>query len=101
MTPSFKTTTVRNIALTAPYMHNGVYETLEEVVDFYNKGGGAGLGLDLAYQTLPDTPLNLNEQEKRDLITFMEALTDTSGMTAVPVNLPLFENHPEWNDRSY
>lgn len=96
---SFKTTTVRNVALTAPYMHNGVYETLEEVIDFYNKGGGAGLGLDLSYQTLPDTPLNLNEQEKQDLITFMEALTDTTNMTSIPFSLPMFEHKPEWNDR--
>lgn len=96
---SFKTTTVRNVALTAPYMHNGVFETLEEVIDFYNRGGGAGLGLDLEYQTLPDTPLNLNEQEKRDLITFMEALTDTTGMTAVPQRLPQFEGQPAWNLR--
>lgn len=97
---SFKTTTVRNVALTAPYMHNGIYETLEEVIDFYNRGGGAGLGLDLEYQTLPDTPLNLNEQEKQDLITFMEALTDTTGMTTVPNRLPVFEDNPEWNDRT-
>jgi len=39
----FKTPTVRNVELTAPYMHNGVYKTLEEVVDFYNKGGGCWL----------------------------------------------------------
>lgn len=97
---SFKTTTVRNIALTAPYMHNGVYETLEEVIDFYNKGGGVGLGLDLEYQTLPDAPLNLNEQEKQDLISFMEALTDTTGMTSLPNKLPVFENQPEWNNRT-
>ena len=38
---AFKTMTVRNVALTAPYMHNGVYESLEQVVDFYNRGGGA------------------------------------------------------------
>ncbi|HTE13005.1 MAG TPA: cytochrome c peroxidase, partial [Chitinophagaceae bacterium] len=39
---AFKTPTLRNIALTAPYMHNGVYKTLEEVIDFYDKGGGRG-----------------------------------------------------------
>jgi len=42
---AFKTVTVRNAALTSHYMHNGVYKSLEEVVDFYNRGGGAGLGL--------------------------------------------------------
>jgi cytochrome c peroxidase len=96
---SFKTVTVRNIALTAPYMHNGVYNTLEEVIDFYNKGGGAGMGMDLPYQTLPDAPLNLNTQEIEDLISFMNVLTDTTSLTTVPIDLPEFENQPEWNTR--
>jgi len=73
---AFKTTTVRNIALTAPYMHNGVYETLDEVVDFYNKGGGKGLGIDLPHQTLPFDKLSLNKQEQKDLVAFMKTLTD-------------------------
>ncbi|HMQ50078.1 MAG TPA: cytochrome c peroxidase [Saprospiraceae bacterium] len=96
---SFKTTTTRNVALTAPYMHNGVYDHLEEVIDFYNKGGGIGLGLDVPYQTLPDTPLELQEQEIQDLIVFMQMLSDTTGTTAVPKKLPLFEHQPEWNKR--
>ena len=96
---SFKTTTVRNVALTAPYMHNGVYDSLEEVIDFYNKGGGIGLGIDVPYQTLPDAPLGLTDAEKKDLIVFMEHLTDTTNMTVVPAQLPSFEGHPEWNDR--
>ena len=72
----FKTPTIRNVALTAPYMHNGVYTTLEEVVDFYDRGGGAGLGLDLQHQTLPTDPLHLSDQEKDDLAAFMRSLTD-------------------------
>ncbi len=96
---SFKTVTVRNAALTAPYMHNGVYDTLEEVVDFYNKGGGRGLGLDVPYQTLPFDNLSLNQQEIKDLVKFMEALTDTTGLTQQPNALPKFENKPEWNKR--
>ncbi len=72
----FKTTTVRNISKTAPYMHNGVYETLEQVVDFYNKGGGEGLGYHVPNQTLPADKLNLSEKEIQDLIAFMESLTD-------------------------
>ena len=80
-------------------MHNGVYHTLEEVVDFYNKGGGIGLGLDVPYQTLPDTPLDLTETEVEDLVVFMNALTDTIGMIAVPQQLPKFKDHPEWNKR--
>ena len=86
---SFKTPTVRNAALTAPYMHNGVYETLEEVIDFYNRGGGAGIGIELEYQTLPPDPLNLDTQDISDLVAFMEALTDTSGLTQTPNELPV------------
>ncbi len=72
----FKTPTVRNIAKTAPYMHNGVYETLEEVMNFYNKGGGAGLGLENEYQTLPFDNLQLSQDEIQAVIAFMETLTD-------------------------
>ncbi|NJB83354.1 cytochrome-c peroxidase [Wenyingzhuangia aestuarii] len=72
----FKTPTVRNIALTAPYMHNGVYNNLEQVLDFYNQGGGAGLGFDVPHQTLPFDELNLSEQEIKDIIAFMKTLTD-------------------------
>ncbi len=74
----FKTPTVRNAELTAPYMHNGVYRTLEEVMDFYNKGGGGGMGFDLEYQTLPFEELNLTPREQNAIIAFMKTLTDTS-----------------------
>ncbi|REH52458.1 cytochrome c peroxidase [Tenacibaculum gallaicum] len=72
----FKTSTVRNVSKTAPYMHNGVYETLEQVIDFYNKGGGEGLGYEVPNQTLPSDKLNLSEKEIEDLVAFMESLTD-------------------------
>ncbi|WP_275316378.1 cytochrome-c peroxidase [Tenacibaculum bernardetii] len=72
----FKTPTIRNIAKTAPYMHNGVYVTLEEVMDFYNKGGGAGLGIHNEYQTLPFDNLSLSEKEITQVIDFMKTLTD-------------------------
>jgi cytochrome c peroxidase len=77
---AFKTPTVRNVAVTAPYMHNGVFRTLAEVVDFYDAGGGAGLGLRVPNQTLPADSLHLTRREKRDLIAFMRTLTDTSGV---------------------
>ena len=96
---AFKTTTVRNAALTAPYMHNGVYETLEEVIDFYNRGGGAGMGIDVPNQTLPDAPLELTKREVGDLVAFMEALTDTTGLKVMPSSLPKFERNPQWNKR--
>ena len=85
---SFKTPTVRNAQLTAPYMHNGVYETLLDVVDFYNRGGGAGIGIDLTFQTLPTDPLNLTNSELSDLVVFMESLTDTTHLTTRPTALP-------------
>lgn len=72
---SFKTPTVRNIEFTFPYMHNGAYQTLEQVVDFYNVGGGLGLGLDYPNQTLPSDSLRLTLVEKNQLIAFMKSLT--------------------------
>ena len=73
---AFKTPTLRNVAVTAPYMHNGVYNTLEEVVDFYDLGGASGLGIELENQTLPTDKLNLTPSEKKALIAFMKTLTD-------------------------
>jgi len=75
---AFKTPTLRNIALTAPYMHNGVFNTLEEVMNFYNNGGGAGMGMQLESQTLPADSLYLTQNEQQDVIAFMHALTDTT-----------------------
>ncbi|WP_228457036.1 cytochrome-c peroxidase [Chryseobacterium sp. LAM-KRS1] len=75
---SFKTMTVRNIALTKPYFHNGAFNTLEEVLDFYNEGGGEGLGLKINNQTLPADKLNLTETEMKQIIAFLNALTDVS-----------------------
>lgn len=72
----FKTPSVRNAELTAPYMHNGVYITLEEVMDFYNQGGGAGMGFDLERQTLPFDALNLSDGEQKALVAFVKTLTD-------------------------
>ncbi len=77
---AFKTPAVRNVALTAPYMHNGIYQTLEEVVEFYDRGGGQGLGLKVPNQTLAADPLHLTIQEKTDLVNFMKALTDVSAI---------------------
>lgn len=96
---SFKTPSVRNIALTAPYMHNGAYKKLEDVMDFYNHGGGIGIGLDVATQTLPADSLHLTKSEIKDIISFMQALTDTAGLTSKPAVLPKFDKHTEWNNR--
>ncbi|OSZ79383.1 hypothetical protein CAP35_14315 [Chitinophagaceae bacterium IBVUCB1] len=96
---SFKTPTVRNIALTAPYMHNGAYKTLDDILDFYNKGGGDGIGIKLEHQTLPFDSLSLNKQEMKDIIAFMKSLTDTANMTSKPAHLPKFEKQTALNSR--
>lgn len=80
-------------------MHNGVFDTLEEVMDFYNKGGGFGLGIELENQTLPTDPLGLDEKEVSSLIAFMKSLTDTSGITGIPENLPSFPDTSNLSDR--
>jgi len=77
---AFKVPGLRNVALTAPYMHNGVFATLEQVVDFYDRGGAAGLGIHLPSQTLAPTPLKLTSAEKKDLVAFLRALTDTTSL---------------------
>lgn len=86
---SFKTTSVRNAELTAPYMHNGVYKTLDEVMRFYNVGGGKGIGIELPHQTLPFDSLGLSRREIQDVIAFVKSLTDTAGLTSKLLALPM------------
>jgi parallel beta-helix repeat protein len=85
---AFKIPTLRNIALTAPYMHNGVFETLEEVLDFYAGGGGRGLGLDVPLQDDKIRKFTLTPQEKADMIAFLLALTDESAAPEIPARVP-------------
>jgi cytochrome c peroxidase len=74
---AFKTPTARNAALTAPYFHHGRFATLEQVVDFYDTGGGVGAGLEVPNQDPDVRPLKLTAQQKRDLVHFMrEGLRD-------------------------
>ncbi len=92
---AFKAPTLRNVALTGPYMHNGAFATLEEVVWFYADGGGGQYGLEVDRHILP---IDLTAQEHEDLVTFLYALTDESAMptvpTAVPSGLPVVEQVP-------
>ena len=67
---AFKTPTVRNVELTGPYMHDGSQKTLEEVVEWYDKGGHPNQWLDEKVK-----PLKLTAEEKADLVAFMKALT--------------------------
>ncbi len=69
----YKTPSLRNINLTAPYMHNGSISTLEQVVRFYNQGGVANENLDPLIR-----PLNLSEKEINDLVGFLKSLTGSN-----------------------
>ena len=83
---AFKVPTLRNIALSAPYMHDGSMETLEEVLEFYADGGGLAHGaenVDFFVQGF-----EMNDQEKADLLAFMMALTDESNIPAIPSSVP-------------
>jgi cytochrome c peroxidase len=82
---SFKVPTLRNVELTGPYFHNGGQATLDQVVDFYNRGGdGAGtdvsntsaFGLNLTNRAPAILPLNLSAIDKASLVAFLKALTD-------------------------
>ncbi len=91
---SFKTPTVRNAALTAPYMHNGVYKTLEQVINFYDHAAGEKLrkdmreGMkDLPFFTIIPLELKLTDPEKKALIAFIKTLDDTSA-SHTPKRLP-------------
>jgi len=73
----FKTPTLRNIEASAPYMHDGRFETLEEVVEHYNSGGVYSSTIDPNMKKV-GIGLQLTEQEKADLIAYLKTLTDTN-----------------------
>jgi cytochrome c peroxidase len=66
----YKTPSLRNVALTAPYMHNGALLTLEEVVEYYDRGGTGAEGQDARI-----VPLHLSPEEKQALLAFLRSLT--------------------------
>jgi cytochrome c peroxidase len=76
---SFKTPTLRSVVETAPYMHDGVFKTLEEVIDFFDTGGGSNANLSPLMK-----PLGLSPEEKTDLIELMKALTGAPIKVTVP-----------------
>jgi cytochrome c peroxidase len=76
---AFKTPTLRNITLTPPYMHNGVFKTIEEVVDFYNRGGG-----DDPNKSDKIFKLDLTDKEKEDLIAFLKTLNGNLPIVSYP-----------------
>lgn len=69
----FKTPTLRNVALTAPYMHDGSLASLEEVIEHFNAGGHSHPNKDNRVK-----PLNLTAENKADLLSFLQSLTDSS-----------------------
>jgi len=76
---AFKTPTVRNIVRTAPYFHHGAFRTLEQVIDFYDRGGGRGLGLSVPNQDPDVRKLGLSSSEKAALLEFLRvALLDAT-----------------------
>jgi cytochrome c peroxidase len=87
---AFKTPTLRNIALTAPYMHDGSLKTLKEVITHYNNGGASKAGDKInPYLSGGIRPLNLTDLEINDLVAFMRALTSpqyASQPSAPPLN---------------
>ncbi|WP_114941242.1 cytochrome-c peroxidase [Mucilaginibacter endophyticus] len=101
---SFKTPTLRNIVLTGPYMHNGVYSSLKQVLDFYDKGAGANFRPGISQQlrdaglppvglTILPVPLHLNEKEKSDIIAFLGSLTDAKTGFHRIKKLPAMDRH--------
>ncbi|RMF83757.1 MAG: photosynthetic protein synthase I, partial [Nitrospinota bacterium] len=89
----FITPTLRELKYTAPYMHNGVFQTLEEVVEFYNQGGGKE-------DPLKDPslkPLGLTQAEKKALIAFLESLSSPQPILVEPVEVPMeYEAIEDW-----
>ncbi|KAA5534721.1 cytochrome C peroxidase [Taibaiella lutea] len=95
---AFRTGTIRNAAMTAPYMHNGVFKNLNQVIDFYNNGGGAGKGLNVPNQTLSSDSLKLTVMEKTKLIAFIKTLNEPLRPELPPKSLPKSSN-PLLNNR--
>jgi cytochrome c peroxidase len=94
LTGSWKTPTLRNVALTGPYMHNGMFETLEEVVQHYNTAAKDFEGQWIGELSKDIVELNLTDQEVADLVAFLETLTgdplpeETRSVPTIPPDSP-------------
>ena len=96
----FSTPTLRNISLTAPYMHNGVFSTLEDVIEFYNEGGIKNNLLSPLIKKL-----NLSKEEKNNLKLFLDSLVgeNINILIADALSEPvgdLTENDPNWANKT-
>lgn len=93
----FRVPTLRNIAVTAPYMHDGSLATLEEVVQHYNRGGPLRTNEEARRSPLQSTfvfPLGLSEEEQADLVAFLESLTDQNFLTDPRLSDPFVSRAP-------
>ena len=79
----FRTPSLREVKYTAPYMHNGIFGTLEEVIEFYNRGGA-----DDPNKSSLVKPLGLSDQDKRDLLAFLLSLSSDPPLIIEPPDLP-------------
>lgn len=92
MLNAFRTGTVRNAAFTKPYMHNGIFTSLDQVIDLYDAGGGAGKKLTVANQTLSTDSLKLSKTEKSNLLAFIHSLNENIIFEDPPPGLPASSN---------
>jgi cytochrome c peroxidase len=94
----FGVPTLRNIGVSAPYMHDGSIATLEEVLDFYREGGGRARGVPGSRVNGHVRAFDISDVEAAELVAFLRALTDESARPeipdAVPSGLPIFRPQP-------
>lgn len=93
---AYKATTLRNIEYTGPYMHDGRFATLNDVVNFYSSGLVESPYVSPLMHKLPDGGANLNLQQKQDLIAFLKTLTDESFVTNPAFSNPKPAGHEQY-----
>ena len=86
---AFRTGSIRNALYTKPYMHNGVFKKLDEVIDFYDAGGGLGKKMVVENQTLSGDSLKLTPTDKKDLLAFIKSLNEDIIFEEPPAALPV------------
>jgi cytochrome c peroxidase len=88
----FKVPSLRNLAFTAPYMHDGRFKTLEEVIDFYSEGVKKSVTIDSKMQYVHRGGVKLNKDEKRKIIAFLLTLSDSSFISNTAFSNPFNKN---------
>ena len=85
---AFRATTLRTAVAGGPYMHNSAFQTLDDVVDFYDQGGSVGLGLSIPHQDAAVRKLHLTTEERRDMVEFLRALQQDRPLDRAPDRVP-------------